>query len=129
MKKTGWMFLICVALLACALFVGSGFYPREDVYLADFDVSSDGSQIEMTVGVASSAGYTRGFRAEQGGFNAYVTFHSAFGGPNGKLGAKNVFVLDIDAVNCDEIYFYNGGGGYKRVLQKNPLTAQWEKPE
>ena len=123
------MFLVSASLLGLLVFIGSGFNPRGDVYLADYSVSDDGGQITMQVAVASSVGYTRGFRSEQGGFNEYVTFYSAFGGLNSKLGAKSTFVLDIDAVNCDEIYFYHGNGGYKLVLQKDTLTGHWVRPQ
>lgn len=129
MKKYLWMFLLSAVLLGCMVFIGSGFNPRSDVYLADYSVSDDGTQITMQVGVASSMGYTRSFRSEQGGFNEYLTFYSAFGGLNSKLGARNTFVLEIDPVNCDEIYFYHGGGGYRLVLQKEPLTGQWVRPQ
>ena len=129
MKKSLCMFLVSVVLLGCVVLIGSGFKPRTDVYLAEYSISDDGAQITMQVGVASSMGYTRGFRSEQGGFQEYLTFYSAFGGLNSKLGAKNTFVLDIDAVNCDEIYFYHGNGGYQLVLQKDPLTQQWIRPQ
>ena len=118
-----------ILLLTLAVFIGLGFVPRTDVFLADYEVSPDGSRIEMQVGVASSMGYTRAFRSKQGGFNEYVTFYPAFGGFNSKIGAKNTFVLEIDAVNCDEIYFYHGDGGYTPVLQKEPTTGQWKRPE
>lgn len=118
-----------ILLLALAVFIGLGFVPRTDVFLADYEVSPDGSRIEMQVGVASSMGYTRAFRSKQGGFNEYVTFYSAFGGFNSKVGARNTFTLEIDALNCDEIYFYHGGGGYQLVLQKDSVTGQWERPE
>ena len=129
MKKSLCMFLVSVVLLGCVVLIGSGFNPRTDVYLAEYSISDDGAQITMQVGVASSMGYTRGFRSEQGGFQEYLTFYSAFGGLNSKLGAKNTFVLDIDAVNCDEIYFYHGNGGYQLVLQKDSLTQQWIRPQ
>ena len=129
MKKSLCMFLVSVVLLGCVVLIGSGFNPRTDVYLAEYSISDDGAQITMQVGVASSTGYTRGFRSEQGGFQEYLTFYSAFGGLNSKLGAKNTFVLDIDAVNCDEIYFYHGNGGYQLVLQKDSLTQQWIRPQ
>ena len=129
MKRFHWMFLVCAVLLACMIFACSGFNPREDVYLADYTVSADGTQITMCVGVASSMGYTRGYRAKMGGFNQYLTFYTAFGGFNSSLGARDTFNLEIDPVNCDEVYFYHGGGGYTLVLQKDPLTGQWHEPE
>ena len=129
MKKFRWMFLIGAFLLACSVFAGSGFNPREDVYLADYSVSADGTQIKMRVGVASSMGYTRSSRAHLGGFNQYLKFYTPFGGFNSSLGDRDTFVLEIDPVNCDEIYFYHGDGGYTMVLQKDPLNGQWYRPQ
>lgn len=131
MKKSVRIALcVCiVVLLLAAAFFGPGFVPRTDVYLAEYEVSQDGNQIEMKVGVASSMGYIRSFRSKQGGFNEYVTFYPAFGGLNSKIGAKNTFVLQIDGINCDEIYFYHGDGGYQLVLQKDSVTGRWERPQ
>lgn len=125
-KKLLIILLVCLLIFA-AVFIGLGFVPRTDVFLVDYTVSQDGSQIELQVAVASSMGYTRAFRSKQGGFNEYVTFYSAFGGFNSKIGARSSFVLDVDAINCDEIYFYHGNGGYQLVLQKNPETNVWER--
>ena len=127
MKKVA-LGILAMVLCGFAAFIALGFVPKTDVFLSDFAVSQDGSQIEMQVGVASSMGYTRGFRSKQGGFNEYLTFYSAFGGFNSSVCAKNRFVLEIDSQNCDEIYFYHGGGGYKLVLQKNPQSGEWERP-
>ena len=127
MRKVAAALLVCV-LIAAAIIIGLGFVPRTDVFLADYEVSRDGNQVEIRVGIASSMGYTRGFRARQGGFNEYLTFYSAFGGFNSKMGAKDTFILNVDAINCDEIYFYHGDGGYTLVLQKDPLTGQWNRP-
>ena len=129
MKKKCFSILLVCFLILAATFVGLGCVPRNDVFLEDYTVSQDGSQVEMRVGVASSMGYTRGFRSKQGGFNEYVTFYSAFGGFNSRIGAKNTFVLEIDGINCDEVYFYHGGGGYTLVLRKNQETGQWERPQ
>ena len=126
MKKILLIGLLICILVAAVAFVGLGLTPRTDVYLTDYAVSEDGSQIEMTVAIASSMGYTRGFRSKQGGFNEYVTFYSTFGGFNSPIGAKNKFVLELDSVNCDEVYFYHGDGGYTLVLKKNAQTNQWE---
>lgn len=129
MKRSLWMFSVAVVLLGCLLFVGSGFNPREDVYLKDYSVSGDGTEITLEVGVSSSMGYVRDYREELGGFNSYLTFYTPFGGFNSAIGAKDTFCLEIDPVNCDEVYFYRGGGGYALVLQKDPGSGMWERTE
>ena len=52
--------------------------------------------------------------------NYYLTFYSTFG-INSKLGAKDNFEITLDE-NVDEIYFYTGNKGYKKVLEKK----NWE---
>lgn len=123
-----WMFLVSAFLLLVLIFLGSGFNPRTDVYLADYSVSSDGSQVQLQVGVASSMGYVRDYRAKLGGFNQYLTFYTAFGGFNSRIGARDTFTLQIDPVNCDEIYFYHGDGGYTLVLEKDEAGI-WQLPK
>lgn len=125
MKAKLWIWILCACLLLGGVLLTSGYNVRTDVYLADYSVSPDGSQITMQVGVANSMGYTRGYRAQMGGFNQYLKFYTAFGGFNSKLGAKDTFTLQVDPRNCDEIYFYHGDGGYRLVLQKDPSTQAW----
>ena len=71
----------------------------------------------LKVGVSSSAGYIRKMKRTSGSMNYYLTFYSTFG-INSKLGAKDNFEITLDE-NVDEIYFYTGNKGYKKVLEKN----------
>lgn len=59
-----------------------------------------------------------------GGMNPYLTFYSTFG-INSKLGAEDTFEINLDE-NMDEIYFYQGNGGYVKVLEKDKETAEWK---
>ena len=98
---------------------------RTDVYLKNFEVSSDGKIMTLKVGVTSSTGYIRKIKRTSGSMNYYYTFYSTFG-INSKIGAKDTFEIGLDE-NVDEIYFYTGDGGYKLVLTKNYVTGKWEK--
>ena len=117
-----------LAALCFAFFIGTGFTKRTDVILTDYSVSEDGTKLTFHTAVASSIGYTRGFKNVGGGVKPhYLTFYSAFGGFNSSLGAKYAFELDLDG-NDTEIYFNRADGGYELVLQKNANTGIWARP-
>lgn len=120
-KKVLIISIIVVALIIIGLFIASGG-SRTDVFLKDFELSQDGKTMTLKVGVSSSAGYVRKMKRTSGSMNYYFTFYSTFG-INSKLGAKDTFTIDIDN-NVDEIYFYTGGKGYKKVLELND-NGEW----
>ena len=122
-KKPLIISLIVVALIVISLFIASGG-SRTDVFLKDFELSQDGKTMTLKVGVSSSAGYVRKMKRTSGSMNYYFTFYSTFG-INSRLGAKDTFTIDIDN-NVDEIYFYTGGKGYKKVLELND-DGEWVK--
>lgn len=128
MKKKQMLILVFALIFAvvAALFIGTGSTKRTDVYLVDYSISEDNSSIILNIAVAASMGYIRDCNVKLDGFNKYITFYPCFGGFNSNIGEKNEFEIDIDP-NCDEIYFYHGGGGYTLVLQKNEITNEWEK--
>ena len=119
------LIIISVAIIAILgiLFLATGG-ARTDVYLKDCEVSDDGKTITLKVEVASSTGYVRKMKQTSGSMNYYLTFYSTFG-INSKLGAKDTYVLEIDS-NADEIYFYTGNKGYKKVLEKDEVTGEWK---
>lgn len=117
------MFLIIGMFLLIFFGIGS---KRTDVVLTDFHVAEDGKSIHLKVAVASSAGYTKYMHVKQGGDNKYITFYSTFG-INNKFGAKNEFDIEVNNLTGD-IYFYNGDGGYIKVLEKDKITNNWKIP-
>ena len=119
------LIIISVAIIAIlgVLFFATGG-ARTDVYLKDCEVADDGKTITLKVGVSSSTGYVRKMKQTSGSMNYYLTFYSTFG-INSKLGAKDTYVLEIDS-NADEIYFYTGNKGYKKVLEKDEVTGEWK---
>lgn len=115
--------VIGILMVGIILFLSTG-KTRTDVYLKDFKVSVDGTKMTLKVGVSSSTGYVRKMKRTGGSMNYYYTFYSTFG-INSKLGAKDIFEINIDN-NVDEIYFYTGNKGYKKVLEKNDY-GEWKK--
>lgn len=124
-KKTLIISIIVIAIILVGLFLASGG-SRTDVFLKDFELSQNGETMTLKVGVSSSAGYIRKMKRTSGSMNYYFTFYSTFG-INSKLGAKDTFEIELDN-NVDEIYFYTGGKGYKKVLEKND-NGEWIKIE
>lgn len=122
-KKTLIISIIVIAVILVGLFLASGG-SRTDVFLKDFELSQNGETMTLKVGVSSSAGYIRKMKRTSGSMNYYFTFYSTFG-INSKLGAKDTFEIELDN-NVDEIYFYTGGKGYKKVLEKND-NGDWIK--
>lgn len=129
MKKSLVVTLLCVILAAVLTYcVMTGLCERMDVLLNGFSVSKDGTKMTITVDIASSAGYTRGFKDNGGGVKPhYLTFYSTFGGINSRFGAKNTFEIELSETDS-EIFFKREQGGYELVLQKNEHSGKWERP-
>jgi len=116
--------LVLIGLFLCS----TGFIPRNDVFLVDYQPSDDNSEITLFISVPTSMGYVRNYKDSGGGVRPhYLTFYSTFGGINSPLGAKNSFILPLSP-DDNEIFFNRSGGGYQLVLQKNSKTGLWERP-
>ena len=128
MKKIITIILLVAVTLTAIYLIGTGYITNGGVYLGEYTVSDDGTEMTFNTGVASSMGFIREYKDEGGGVKPhYLKFYSAFGGLHGSWGAKNEFVLPLDADDT-EIYFYRGNGGYELVLQKNEESGLWERP-
>jgi len=126
-KKKFIYIVIFIILVALVWIIGSGFIKRTDVYLSDYSVSKDGSEITLQVGVAGSMGYIRDFLNDTNETEIMeMQFYSTFGGFNSSIGAKNEFVILLNP-ECREIYFYHNDG-FDLVLQKNQDTGEWVRP-
>ena len=115
-KKVMIISFIVLVLIVMGFFLALGG-KRTDVFLKDFELSQNGKTMTLKVGVSSSAGYIRKMKQTSGSMNYYFTFYSTFG-INSRLGAKDTFEIKLDN-NVDEIFFYTGGKGYTKVLEKN----------
>lgn len=118
MKKVKVLIIgLCLVILLVVIFLLITGGPRTDVYLGGYEVSNDGEVMTLKVGVASSAGYVRKMKRTSGSMNYYLTFYSTFG-INSKFLANDTFDIELDE-NVEEIYFYTGSNGYKKVLEKD----------
>lgn len=121
MKKLSRIILIALAVivvLLAAYLVAPGFAKMGNVYITDFRVSEDGSEMTVTVGVSSSIGYVRKVseHRQQGG-KLYLDCYSAFGGINGSWGAKNEYNIQLDD-DTEMIAIYRSPNCYDPVLLK-----------
>ena len=122
-KKIIISIVVVILVIIAGWFLSTGS-ARTDVFLRDFSFDEKCNQMTIKVGVSSSAGYVRKMKQTSGSMNYYYTFYSTFG-INSKLGAKYTFEIQLDN-NVDEIFFYTGGKGYTKVLEKNE-NGEWVK--
>ena len=117
-----------IILLILILFIGTGLTKNPNVVIREYSVNEDGSELNFTIGIPYSIGYTRGYTNKGGGVKShYLNFYNTFGVINSSLGAKFEYVLELDEDDT-EIYFNRTDGGYELVLQKNEETGEWERP-
>ena len=127
MKRVIVIISIIIALILI-LFIGTGFTKNPNVVIREYSVNEDGSELNFTVGMPFSIGYTRGYKNKGGGVKShYLNFYNTFGVINSSWGAKFDYVLALDEDDT-EIYFNRTDGGYELVLQKNEETGEWERP-
>ena len=126
MKKTLIIILSALVLLAAAYIVLPGFARCSSVYIEEYELSPDGSEMTIRTGVGSSVGFTRKAAVhQQEGGRLYLDFYSAFGGINGSIGAKNVFTLPIDSETAS-IRIYRNADCYEEVLVKDD-SGSWQR--
>ncbi len=122
MKKKIKILMISIFIavgILISYFLASGFRKQGSVYVYDFTVSQDGQTITLDVGVSSSIGYIRKLDVkEQQGGKLYLDCYAAFGGINGKFGAKTSYTLPLDN-ETSMIAIYRGTDCYETVLEKN----------
>lgn len=131
MKKIIIIALIVVVAIFASYLIGTGYIINGGVYLGEYSVSKDGTEITFNAGVASSMGFIRGYKDEGGGVKPhYLKFYNTFGGLNSSWGAKSEFVLPLNEDDT-EIYVFRGSEKceYELVLQKNIETGAWERPQ
>lgn len=128
MKKKIMIIVSVIVAIAILLFIGTGLTKNPNVVIREYSVNEDGSELNFTVGMPFSIGYTRGYKNKGGGVKThYLNFYNTFGVINSSWGAKFEYVLELDEDDT-EIYFNRSGGGYELVLQKNQETGEWERP-
>lgn len=119
MKKKMVIGIIVAVVLCGGYFIGSGFLRNGSVYMDGYSVSGDGREITLDIGVAASRGYIRKMEiSQQMGGKLYIDCYSAFGGINGRIGAKSSFTLPLDA-DTEIIGIYRNANCYEEILHKD----------
>lgn len=121
MKIVSIVIMVFIVLGGVIFIIAGG--KRTNVILHSFSISKDGTNITLHIEIAGSVGYTRKLKVKQSGNSKYVTFYSTYG-INMPIGAKDTFKIELNP-SCEEIYFYEGNGEYRLVLQKDKNTNEW----
>ena len=118
MKKKSFRVIVIILVLIILYFVVPGFMKNQSVVIDGYTVSADGKEITLNVSVASSMGYIRNVKIhQQQGGKLYLDFYSAFGGPNGFIGAKKEYTVPLDE-DTSIIAVYRNPNAYEEVLVK-----------
>lgn len=119
MKKKVTIGIIVAVVLCGGYFIGSGFLKNGSVYVKEYSVSGDGREITLDIDTAASVGYIRKMAvSQQMGGKLYIDCYAAFGGINGRIGAKNSFTLPLDE-DTTMIGIYRNKNAYQEVLHKD----------
>lgn len=129
MKKPVRIAIIALAVIIALMtmyLVAPGFTKMGNVFIVDFSVSKDGSEMTITVGVSTSIGYVRKVSVhQQHGGKLYLDCYSAFGGINGSWGAKNEYTIQLDE-DTEMIALYRSPNCYDPVLEKD-ANGEWQR--
>lgn len=117
MKKKALVAVGIALSLLLIYLVGSGFVKDPWVVVVDYTVSADGKEITLQVSSPTSAGYIRDVAVFQQGRHLYLDPHSAFGGINGRIGAKDTFTIELEE-DTNRIAIYRNTNCYEEVLKK-----------
>lgn len=119
MKKIVFTVIGLILVLFILYFVGTGFIKNSSVFIMDYTLSEDGSEITLKVGTTSSVGYIRSISVhQQEGGKLYLDCYSAFGGINGKIGAKDTFIFPLNE-DTSVIAVYRNSDCYQEVLVRD----------
>jgi len=126
-SKRIWIGMTVAVIMAMYILL-PGLMKRGDVVITDFSVSESGTEMLLSVGMTSSAGYVRRIDAQQQhAGRLYLDGYAAFGGINGSLGAKERFVVPIDK-NTTMIAIYRAPDCYEPILEKDG-DGEWRRAD
>lgn len=125
LKKVLIYLLIFIATELLIYLVGTGFIRNRYVAVTDYSVSENGQQMTLTVSVPASIGYVRKVKTHRNGAELCLDFYSAFGGMNGKIGARSSYTVELDD-SVSVISVYRGDSGYEYVLVRG-YDGTWNK--
>ena len=118
MKNKAGLIVGILLVLILAWLIVPGLIRNTSVFIRDYTVSAGGKEITIRAGVASSVGTVREMtvRRQQDG-KLYLDFFSAFGGINGRIGAKDTFTVPLDE-DTSVIAVNRDGNRYEEILVK-----------
>lgn len=118
-RKTIIMILAIIIALTLSYLIAPGFSKQGNAFITDYSVSEDGTEMTITVGVATSVGYVRKVSEhQQHGGKLYLDCYSAFGGINGSWGAKSEYTIKLNE-DTEIIAIYRSANCYDPVLEKD----------
>ena len=123
MKRAVRYAAIGLAVILVCLFFARTVAVMDHVYIENFTLSPDGQTMTIQVAVGVSVGYTRSVTVKDEGDALCLVFHPAYGGINGKIGAKSPFVIPLTD-DCDRIYIHTDDV-FQRGLRRTSDGA-WE---
>ena len=132
MKKTNGMKKIlpgiaaAIILLFGVYMILPGFTRLTSVFISDYSLSDDGSEMTINVSVASSVGFVRKVAVnQQEGGKLCLDCYAAFGGINGSIGAKSEHTVKLDK-DTEVIALYKNNDCYEEVLRKDE-NGNWQR--
>lgn len=126
MKRKAIIVLATSAVLLTVYIIKTGMSKRRDAFIGEFEVSEDGSEMTINVGVVSSMGFVRKVSAKKkDGGKLGLTCYSTFGGLNCSLGAKGTYKIPLDK-DTKVIELYKENGSYQPVLEKDD-AGNWKR--
>lgn len=126
MKKILIIAGIVIAIFT-AYFVGTGFVKNTSVFIENYSLSEDGGTMTVKIGVASSMGFVRTIKSHNEDELICIDCYSAFGGINGRIGAKDIYSFHVDE-KANSILINKGNGKYEEVLVKGEDSV-WRRPK
>ena len=118
-RKTIITILAIIIALTLSYLIAPGFSKQGNAFITDYSVSEDGTEMTITVGVATSVGYVRKVSEhQQHGGKLYLDCYSAFGGINGSWGAKSEYTIKLNE-DTEIIAIYRSANCYDPVLEKD----------
>ena len=126
MKKKMMIGMIVAVVLCSDYFIGSGVFEKRFCLYGWIFRFGDGREITLDIGVAASRGYIRKMEiSQQMGGKLYIDCYAAFGGINGRIGAKNSFTLPLDE-DTTMIGIYRNENCYEEILHKD-ADGSWQR--
>lgn len=128
MKKVILWAAAAVLVLIAAVILIPGFTKNTSVFMEDFTVSPGGDSITIRFGISSSMGHLRKAAVckEENG-RLFLDCYSAFGGPNGRIGAKDTFTFPVGK-DASVIAVFKGDGRYEDILAKD-AAGNWQRTD